>query len=99
MLTAEPAVLHAAERHFVVSDMQRIDPDVACFDSLRSASSLREILCPDRGAEAILGTVRFSDALLEIFYLEDRQHRTKRLFLHDASVLGNFGQHGRQIKE
>src|SRR5262245_32886642 len=44
VLAADTAELHSAERHLVISDVQRIDPHVTGLQTLRSSASLSEIL-------------------------------------------------------
>src|SRR6266566_3181154 len=70
VFAAEAAVLDAAERHFVVTDMQRVYPYIAGFDLLRGTPGLPQILRPDRGTEAVIRAVRFGNAFVEILHFE-----------------------------
>src|ERR1044071_7565949 len=99
VLFAKTALFNATERQLVINNLRRIHPCVTGFDIFRAIHCPVDVACPDRRAETEDRSIGLFDRLLEIFYPDDRQRRTKDFFLDHSGSRIDISDQGRlQVK-
>src|SRR5262249_33010605 len=99
VLASDAAKLHTTERHLVVTDMQRVNPDVTRLQTLGRLARFRQILRPHRRTQSPLRLIGQVDPFGEVFDLEHWKHWAKSLLSHDARIMWGVGQYRRQVEE
>src|SRR5690606_24786170 len=98
LLSAEPAVLEAAERRRDRQLLVGVDPDRAGGQSARDPPGTSEIPGPDAGGQAIDAVVGLGDQVGFIVEGQRAQHRAEDFLAHDR--VGRIGrrEHGGQVE-
>src|SRR4051794_22443019 len=86
--------MSAPERCLDVANVMGIDPDIGDIEPSRRPQGARDVLSPDRAAEAVWRIVGQRQRLLLSVEAMHGQHRPEHLFSRNASFCWQIDEHG-----